>query len=102
MMSGNNVCATRPDKLGDVCQGDSGGSLSFKRDDGRYEVVGIVSYGFGCGSEFEGSCSDVLYLILIHYFQVKLCLLCLAELVQLLPGSRSLQEMEYFALKALH
>jgi len=51
---GNNICATRPDKLGDVCQGDSGGSLMVKRNDGKYEIVGVVSYGFGCGSEFEG------------------------------------------------
>ena len=51
---GNNICASRPDKLGDVCQGDSGGSLMHKRDDGKYEVVGVISYGFGCASEFEG------------------------------------------------
>ena len=51
---GNNICATRPDKLGDVCQGDSGGSLLYRREDGRFEVIGVVSYGFGCGSEFEG------------------------------------------------
>ena len=55
---GNNLCATRPDKLGDVCQGDSGGSLSYQAPNGRYEVIGVVSYGFGCGSEFEGLCLE--------------------------------------------
>ena len=54
LIFGNNICATRPDKLGDVCQGDSGGSLLLRRNDGRFEVIGVVSYGFGCGSEFEG------------------------------------------------
>ncbi|XP_018306523.1 ovochymase-2 [Mycetomoellerius zeteki] len=32
----------------DACQGDSGGPLLYQRIDGKYEVVGIVSWGIGC------------------------------------------------------
>ena len=64
---GNNLCATRPDKLGDVCQGDSGGSLAFSNANGRHEVIGVVSYGFGCGSEFEGRSNEGISLFRIFH-----------------------------------
>merc|ERR1711962_419914 len=37
----------------DTCQGDSGGPLVVK-ENGKYVVVGVVSYGFGCASVTPG------------------------------------------------
>jgi len=42
------------DKDLDVCQGDSGGPLSCIREDGRYEIAGITSYGDSCFSKIRG------------------------------------------------
>jgi len=39
------LCAYRPNT--DTCQGDSGGPLVVM-EEGRWTVVGVVSYGFGC------------------------------------------------------
>jgi secreted trypsin-like serine protease len=43
------LCATRTSD-GDTCHGDSGGPLMIKTDDGL-QVLGIISWGRGCGSE---------------------------------------------------
>lgn len=45
------VCAHSPISFSDTCQGDSGGSMSYKKDQ-QFFVYGITSYGIACGSEF--------------------------------------------------
>ncbi|XP_066254840.1 serine protease persephone-like isoform X1 [Euwallacea similis] len=38
----------------DACMGDSGGPLQLERKTGGYDIVGIVSYGFECGTSVPG------------------------------------------------
>lgn len=38
----------------DACEGDSGGPLQVVRKDGAYGIVGIVSFGIGCGTKIPG------------------------------------------------
>lgn len=45
------ICAGNlsEDKRVDSCQGDSGGPLMCQRSNGRWVIVGITSWGYGCG-----------------------------------------------------
>ncbi|XP_012288929.1 trypsin-1 [Orussus abietinus] len=46
----------------DTCQGDSGGPLALKREDQRYELIGVTSWGLECASEIPG-----VYVKLVDY-----------------------------------
>uniref|UniRef100_A0A2P2HYZ9 Trypsin-1-like n=1 Tax=Hirondellea gigas TaxID=1518452 RepID=A0A2P2HYZ9_9CRUS len=62
MITDRMLCAGR--KNTDSCQGDSGGALWVKAPGGHREVVGIVSFGYGCGKEgFSGVYARVTELL---------------------------------------
>jgi len=50
-LSSSHLCALS--EVGDTCSGDSGGSL-IRKNGGKYEVVGVISFGVGCNSTLAG------------------------------------------------
>nr|BAM18077.1 serine protease [Papilio xuthus] len=49
------ICAGDPNGVMDTCQGDSGGPLQgFTSKDGHLRIVGVTSFGSGCGSVVPG------------------------------------------------
>ena len=57
-------CAGRKEGGVDSCQGDSGGPIGIDRGDKNYTVVGIVSYGYGCGLiGYPGVYAEVRYFL---------------------------------------
>ncbi|CAG9863827.1 unnamed protein product [Phyllotreta striolata] len=59
----SQLCAGTPNGEGDTCQGDSGGPLQLKSN-GRMFLVGITSFGIGCGTpQIPGVYTKVSYYV---------------------------------------
>jgi len=59
-ITNNMVCAGDFNGGEDSCQGDSGGPLIMTNSDGEYELIGIVSWGYGCAeAQYPGVYSRI-------------------------------------------
>lgn len=53
-ISETQYCAFDPTSKRGACRGDSGGPLQVFRDKQTAHIVGVVSFGLGCGSSYPG------------------------------------------------
>jgi len=59
-ITNNMVCAGDFNGGEDACQGDSGGPLIMTNSEGEYELIGIVSWGYGCAeAQYPGVYSKI-------------------------------------------
>jgi len=54
IVTDNMVCSGRLETKRDTCQGDSGGPLFVKGPGGKFTLVGLTSWGEGCGATEKG------------------------------------------------